>query len=157
MTKMTNSNWTGKINDSFDLEGYMHGIFKVFKSLSGFLVLKFGSKSYAHSPRVFTSATLLVTCVESQNGYNRTFLKVIMLLHWHLKPNKVLWADHYKRRPVHFYHIFEDHSFVFFNNENWSMECSVISNLWVESSSLENLLPLLHTRSWSMKSWLNQE
>ena len=87
--------------------------------------------------------------------YNRTFLKVIMLLH--LKPNKVLWADHYKRRPVHFYHIFEDHSFVFFNNENWSMECSVISNLWVESSSLENLLPLLHTRSWSMKSWLNQE
>ena len=155
---MTNSNLTGRITDFFDLEGYMHEIFRVFKSLSGFLVLKLGSKSYAHPPHeVFISATLLLTWVDSQKSYNRTFLKVIMLLHWHLKPNKVLWADHYKRRPVHFYHIFEDHSFVFFNNENWSMECSVISNLWVESSSLENLLPLLHTRSWSMKSWLNQE
>jgi hypothetical protein len=62
MTNMTNSNPTGRINDFFDLEGYMHGIFRVFKSLSGFLVLKLGSKSYAHPPQeVFTSATLLLT------------------------------------------------------------------------------------------------
>ena len=158
MTNITNSNSTGRINDFFDLEGYMHEIFRVFKSLSGFLVLKLGSKSYAHPPQeVFTSATLLLTWVESQNIYNRMFFKIIMLLHWHSKPNKVPYAHHYKLRLVHFYPIFEDHFFVFFNVENWSMEFSVISNLWVESSTLENLLPLLHTRSWSMKSWLNQE